>query len=303
MTSGIAKTFLAVALIALAACGEKKANTPAPDAAAGPAMWRVTDEDSTIYLFGTFHILPKGLSWTTPAFDAAMRETGFTVTEVDTQSPAAQSEMSRLVGELGLNPPGVTLTGLLGPTRAARFASVAERYQMPMAAFEPMKPWLAMVSLSVAIMQKEGFSADAGAEETVLARAASEGDRLAYLESAEYQIRALAGLNETEILEDFDASLGDFEDFDAYADRVLGAWLTGDVDAIERETLTEMRLKAPDSFRVLIKNRNENWAREIEGFMAGDEDYFIAVGAGHLVGKGSVVDLLQENGLAVERVQ
>ena len=54
MTSGIAKTALAAALLLLAACGEKKVETPAAPEGAGPAMWRVTDEDSTIYLFGTF---------------------------------------------------------------------------------------------------------------------------------------------------------------------------------------------------------------------------------------------------------
>jgi uncharacterized protein YbaP (TraB family) len=64
-----------------------------------------------------------------------------------------------------------------------------------------------------------------------------------------------------------------------------------------------MRVKAPDSFRILITDRNSNWAGEIEKMMAGDKDYFIAVGAGHLIGAGSVVDLLATKGYKVERVQ
>jgi len=298
-----ARSALLAALLAISACGKANKADQSIDADAGPAMWRVSDEDSTAYLFGTFHILPKGTQWITPAFEEAMRETAVTVTEVDAKSPAAQAEMARLVQELGLNPPGVTLTALLGPTRAVRFAAITEHYGLPMSAFEQMKPWLAMISLSVAIMQKEGFDADSGAEEAILARAADQSDRVTHFESAEYQIRALASLSEDEILADFDASLQEFENFDDYAKRMLDAWTGGDVKRLEDETLSEMRKKAPDAFRILITARNENWTHEIEEMMAGDEDYFIAVGAGHLIGAGSVIELLEAKGFAVERVQ
>jgi len=305
-TAAISSILLS-ALLALAACGPKKAESadaaPAEAAEKGPAMWAVADADSTIYLFGTFHILPAGTNWTTPAFEKAMMETPVTLTEVDTASPQSQKTMSALVTELGFNPPGVTLTALLGPVRAVRFSAVAERYGLSMAAFEPMKPWLAMITLSVAIMQKEGFDAKSGAEETVLARAGTQGDRIDHLESAEFQIRALASLNEAEILSDFDSSLPEYEDFDGYAARVLGAWSTGDVRTLEKETLKDMREKAPDAFRILIKDRNAAWVKEIETMMAGDEDYFIAVGAGHLIGDGGVVDMLRKDGFKVERVQ
>ena len=299
------RSALLAAMFALGACGNPQASVAAnaPKVAAGPAMWRVSDEDSTAYLFGTFHILPRDAKWITPAFEDAMRETGVTVTEVDAKSPAAQTEMTRLVQELGLNPPGVTLTALLGPTRAVRFSAIAERYGLKMSAFEPMKPWLAMISLSVAIMQKEGFDADSGAEEAVMERAAIEKDRITHLETAEYQIKALASLSEDEILADFDASLHEYEEFDVYSRRMLDAWITGDVERLDEETLSEIRRKAPGAYRILITERNANWAREIEEMMARDENYFIAVGAGHLIGAGSVVEMLKEKGYAVERVQ
>jgi uncharacterized protein YbaP (TraB family) len=301
--AGIVKTAVALAgLLFVMACGQKNADAKSADAA-GPAMWAVTDDDSTIYLFGTFHILPKGSQWTTKAFDDAMAETPVTLTEVDTKSAAAQASMAKVVAELGVNPPGVTLSSTLGPDRAAHFSKIAARYGLPMANFENLKPWLAMVALSVAVMQKEGFEADSGAEETVLARAGKEGDKISHLESAEYQVRALASLNEEEILADFDSSIEQYDDFDSYAARVLTAWRTGDIAALEKETLTDMRKEAPDSFRILISDRNANWAGEIEKMMAGDEDYFIAVGAGHLIGSGSVVDLLQKKGYTVARVQ
>ncbi len=272
-------------------------------AGAGPAMWRLADDDSEIYLFGTFHILPASISWTTAAFDAAMAATETTVTEVDTKSPEAQAKMVALVQELGLNPPGVTLSSTLGPDRTKKLEQIISKYGVPMASLEPLKPWLAMISLSVLVMQAEGYTANSGAEEIILTRAAGEGDKIAHLESAEYQVRALASLDEAELLRDFDNSLGQLADFKDYSARVLGAWSSGDVDALDKETLVEMRKSAPGAFKTLITDRNRNWVAEIDKMMKGDGDYFIAVGAGHLVGKGSVIDLLEDKGFDVRRVQ
>lgn len=305
------KIALAVSLLAASACSKKDAPAGKPSETAsepagagkGPAMWAVSDDDTTAYLFGTFHVLPEDTKWTTPAFEEAMAKTKMTIVEVDTKSTAEQLKIAALVQELGLNDPGVTLSLLLGPERAARFSAVVRRYDLSMAPFERMKPWLAMITLSVTVMQKEGYSAASGAEEIIMAQAVTEGDKIDHLESSEYQIRALASLDEDEILADFDASLNDYENFDAYSERVIGAWTAGDVVALEREALSEMRAKSPISFRIMITERNANWAREIETMMAGEDDYFIAVGVGHLLGEGSVVDLLEKAGYKVTRVQ
>lgn len=293
------------ALALLSACkpGAESAPRQQGETGDGPAMWLVSDSDSTIYLFGTFHLLPPTTAWTTTAFNAAMEETPTTMIEVDTKSAAAQAKMAALVQQLGLNPPGVTLSQTLGAERAARLAEVAGRYGVPLAQLEPLKPWLAMISLSMAIMQKDGFSTEGGAEETVIARAASQGDTVEHLETVEFQLRALASLDEGEILADFDNSLDQFAEFETYAARVLAAWRDGDVETLEKETLTPMRDTAPGAFKILITDRNLNWLREIENILAGDDDVFIAVGAGHLIGEGSVVDLLEEKNYAVRRVQ
>lgn len=295
------------AFLALA-CAKEPANAgSAPEAAAtpaaGPAMWRLADADSEIYLFGTFHILPATVSWSTPAFDKAMARTETTMTEVDTESPEAQATMGALVQQLGLNPPGVTLSSQLGPDRAAKLAKVLEPYGVPLAQLEPLKPWLAMLTVSVLIMQKEGYSGDSGAEKIILARAATEKDAINHFETAEFQIRMLANLSEDEILGEFDASLAQLVDFDAYSDRMLQGWTTGDVVALDKEFLAPLREESPAAYKALIVDRNVNWAGQIDALMKGKGDYFIAVGAGHLVGDDSVVNMLEAKGYSVERVQ
>lgn len=266
-------------------------------------MWRVSDADSDIYLFGTFHILPPTIAWTTPALDEAMAKTPITMTEADTDSPESKQKVAALVQELGLNPPGVTLSSQLGPKRSEQFAAVCERYGIPMAALEPMRPWLALLSLSVGAMQAEGFSPEAGAEQSIMAKAATQNDRIAHLETAEFQIRTLAGLSTEEWLADFERSMAQIADFEGFTKRTVEAWRKGDIKMIEKEMLTPMRKSAPGAYKALIVDRNADWTLQIEEIMKGSDDYFIAAGAGHFIGADGVVEMLRRKGYNVERVQ
>ena len=269
----------------------------------GPAMWRLADDDSEIYLFGTFHLLPDGIVWDTPAFDAAMAATETTVTEADATSPEAQQQMVALVQQYGLNPEGVTLSSTLGPERAAQLQEVSAKLGVPYAALEPYKPWLALVSLSTIAMQQLGFDPTKGVESVVMARATEEGDAIEHLETAEYQIKLLATLDEEEMLGNFDTTIEQFADFGTYVNKMLTAWQTGDIDTIADDFFGDMRKSSPKAFDAIIVVRNRNWAEEIDALMQAEGDYFIAVGAGHLAGDDSVVDMLQEKGYNVERVQ
>ncbi len=61
------KLLSALLLAATPACAQQ-APPPAPNDA-DPALWVVKDEDTTVYLFGTVHVLKPGLSW----FDEAVK--------------------------------------------------------------------------------------------------------------------------------------------------------------------------------------------------------------------------------------
>ena len=293
------KRFLSAAVCGFALMSALALAEEAP----APAMWRVSDADSEIYLFGTFHLLPASLAWTTPALETAMARTPITMTEADTDSPEAQQKVAALVQELGVNPPGVTLSSQLGPERAKQFAAVSERFGLPMAALEPMRPWLALISLAVTIMQQQGYSGETGAEKVILAKAASQSDKIAHLETAEFQIRALAGLSNEDWLADFERGLAQMADFEGFSKRSLEAWRTGDLQSIEAEMIGPMKRAAPVAYKSLIVDRNANWVSQIEKMMAGSDDYFIAGGAGHFIGEDGVVEMLKDKGYAVERVQ
>ncbi len=272
-----------------------------------PAMWRVADEDTEIILFGTFHILPDNVAWRTTTFDDAMARTETTVTEVDTDNPEALAKLAGLMQELGQNPPGVTLSDTLGPERFAQLSNVAEGYGIPPSMLETARPWFGFLQLSLAGLVKEGFDPANGVETVVKGQATQEEDAFAYLESVEFQIRALASLDGPEMLANFDISMEQLKDLKAYSQKMVEVWRTGDLAGIEETIIAPMRDDAPTSYNTLIVERNKNWAVQLIDWLnnGGTEegDYFVAVGAGHLVGPESVINMMREKGWTVERIQ
>ena len=148
-----------------------------------PAMWEIKDENSTLYVLGTFHILPADLEWKTPVFEAAMADAENTITEADTSSPAATLAVQRAVGELGINPKGTTLSSILGTERHARFAAMSEKFGIPASALETFKPWLAVITVSVTALQSYGYDPASGVDSLVIEQATAEGDTLSYFET------------------------------------------------------------------------------------------------------------------------
>ncbi len=301
-------------LIALTACvsaqqaGQDQA--PVSDSAATPlqgqqypAMWRVSDADTQIYLFGTFHLLPEGLDWISPAMRAAMAATNVTYFEADTTSERASRELQAAILEHGVNPPGVTLSSLLGDVRAARFATIAEGYGIPMESLETMRPWLASLQVTLTAYSQLGFAPGAGAETVIQELAKSQNDRLAYLENGADQIAAFASVEEQDEFASFDDGISQLIDPSPQILRLLEAWQTGDVDAIEAEITLAVRDASPATYQILFIDRNNDWTRTLTALMEGEGDYFVAVGAGHLVGEGSVVDMLRSGGYSVTRIQ
>ncbi|NOT41437.1 MAG: TraB/GumN family protein [Alphaproteobacteria bacterium] len=269
----------------------------------GPAMWVISDADTRIYLFGTFHILPKDVKWQTEAFKKALAEATVVAVETDTESPYARSSIGAMLLEHGVNPSWQTLRGVLGAERYSKLGAIAKRYGIEMGKLQSYRPWLVMMMLSDKVMQANGFSRDFGVERIVLAEALAQHDKILTMETPEAQIKALAAMDTPAALDSFDLAIADLADLKTSVDPLLTAWRTGDVDAIDRLSGVEMRRDAPAAYRALLVNRNANWIERLNGWMKGKGTYFVAVGAAHLAGPDSVLVMLEKRGVKATRVQ
>jgi len=159
-----------------------------------PALWTLKDEDTTIHMFGTVHLLRPETEWRSPAFEAAFASADKLVLEADTTSDEAQATMAALVPKYGLFTDGKMLNDVLDDEAEEPVVEAAlGTFGIPLAGMQPMKPWLVSLQLGVAQMVASGFDPESGIEPILTAEATEAGKSLGYLETAEDQLKVFAG--------------------------------------------------------------------------------------------------------------
>ena len=279
-------------------------NKPLPENKAAPPLWRVSDEDSTYWLFGTFHILPPALDWRTPELGEILEGADRYYFEVEGDARDAQSRTLSVLMSEGFNPPGTLLSDLLEDKDAKKLKEVAGKLKMPMAAIDSMRPWQAFLALSVEFIVSKGFEPGKGADNILMNEARTRSKELRFLESIEQQLGFFSNLpseTETELLT---LTLQDWEAQDEGFDDLYNAWRIGDIDVIDDAMNASLRDQAPEVFDVLIVERNKAWAKTIAADMRESEgDALVAVGAAHMAGEAlSLPALLEAEGFVVSRV-
>jgi uncharacterized protein YbaP (TraB family) len=279
---------------------------PAPTAApasaiggSGPALWVVRDEDSTLYLFGTVHVLRPNTLWRWAAIETAFDSADRVVLEIS--NPDDQAAIVPLIQQHGLSPDR-PLSSLLNAEERARLDAAAQTMGASGAALDPMRPWLAALTLSVAPLTKAGYDPQSGVELVLKARAEAAGKPVGGFETIDEQVRILAGFPEADQLAFLRSTLEDFETATTDLDRLVEAWSNGDVRAIDRLGVQPMRRADRAVYEALLVRRNTNWADQIQTMLDGSGTVFIAVGAAHLAGSDSVESILGRRGVAVERI-
>ncbi len=285
--------WLAMACVAfLAACA------PAPQEK-GPALWRVSDADSEIYLFGTVHVLPATLKWKSKRLVDAFNGADVIWFETPTDD-AAGRKIAAIVTRTGVNPPGVTLSSQLAPQDQARLLRVAISLNAPPQSLEPLRPWLAALQLSLALLNKQGHSAGAGVETTLSADAAALGKSTAYFETAEEQMAIFATLPRDAELRFLTTTLRQIEEDADDTERLNRLWATGDTAGFDTLVATLTDEAGPETADALIYARNARFAAAIDTMMQGKGRAFVAVGAAHMAGARGIPALLRVKGHAVE---
>lgn len=264
---------------------------------AAPPVWVVKDADSEMVLFGSIHVLPPGLAWRPPALDAALKRADDLWFELPT-GPAAEQEIARLAGTIGVLPPGKSLFSLLTPKDAEQLLRAADSLGVDKATLDRLEPWLAEVAIAGASYRVAGADTDNGVEKSVQAATAQRVKRTA-LETPAEQLalfdqapldEQVASLNQTV------RELAD--DPDAYG-KLVRAWMAGDVKTLDEEALEPLRKASPGLFQRLVTDRNVRWIGELDARLKGKGRTVVVVGVGHLVGEGGLPTRLRALGYSV----
>lgn len=270
---------------------------PAPIQGEGPALWVVRDADSTLYLFGSVHVLRPTTGWSSPRVEAAFDSASDIWFEIS--NPDDQAAIMPLIQQRGLSPE-TPLSSRLTPQENAELDAAAQAMGASAAQLQPMKPWLAALSLSVAPLIKAGYDPKSGVELVLKARAEAAGKPIHGFETIDKQIGILAGLPDDVQLAFLRETLKDYENAATKLDEMVEAWARGDVATLDRVTVTEMKEASPALYQAVLVDRNTDWANQIQTLLEGSGTAFIAVGAAHLTGDDSVQAILQKRGVTVE---
>jgi hypothetical protein len=240
---------------------------------ADPAIFVVHDADTTVYIFGTFHALDGKAEWFNDQVKTAFDQSNELVLE--TLIPEGPVKLPR-------------------PALAAGTMSVA-----------PSASFLATTRMAIKAGRSQGMNVNNGAD-MVLRRAAEEqGKQVEGLETLESQLNMFAKMPSTPAAPA--PKPGDpvktvaAPNLSKTMTELQSAWRRGELNVFVR-MLGQLEQGSPDTYRMMFTERNARWADWIAARMQTPGTVFVAVGAGHLAGKDSVLVRLAERGIPSARV-
>lgn len=262
-------------------------------------LWTVKGTHNTVYLLGSIHVLRPGDGGLPAAAEAAYADAEQLVMEIDMDDPASADPVELLgaMQRTALLPQGTSLRDVLGGDYAS-VESRARQAGVDLAVLDRFAPWLVAVTLMQVELARRGFAPELGIEHSLANRAGEDGKAIAGLETAEQQFAAMGGLPLGQQKRFLMMTLEESAQIDAQLDELLGAWRRGDAEALARLLSAEFE-EFPELYRPLTVDRNRAWLDRIEGLLDDRDDYLVVVGALHLVGRHSVVDLLGQRGYEV----
>ena len=268
---------------------------------ARPALWEVKDPDTTIYLFGTIHLLPDDLTWRTRAFDEAVAKSQQLIVEtiVDQQHPqmVQQAEFS-----LGLGRELPPIVSRVPPSMVPKLRAAISKSGVPEKFFDQMKTWLAAIQLLAVQFREMGLKGSRGPEEILRQQFIADHKPIGELETNSEQFGYFDRMPEKAQRALLEGALESQEASDKEFNGMLASWSRGDVRKIG-VTFNRELSEVPEIRKSLLEQRNANWAKWIEQRMTQPGTIMVAVGAGHLAGKNSVIEGLKRDGYRVRRLQ
>ena len=318
------KLFLGAAAIAAIAVGpaaESRKSNPF-DFEPNPAIWKLSDEDTTIYLFGTVHVLPKKLKWQSKAFKAIVKEVDTLVVETTETDEEAEASFEKLFDEMivkGLEQK--PLVDRVAPENRDILKQLAKEIAIPMELLDLMPAWLVPFMVYYQSIDSSDVSGKYGVESVLEAKFRRAKKPILSIEDGDAVFTSLSALPEEEQLVMVNDMLAEMREAVAedpaslvpakekekkqkqpageeHADDI--SWAKGDTSALVSE-LTEEAL-GKGMYKALLTDRNAAWTGWLIKRLETPGKILVAVGAGHLAGDDSVQKMLEARGMTVKRI-
>ena len=257
-------------------------------------LWRVSGNGlkQPSYLFGTFHLMCKDDIHFSDQLKTAFNNADKVYMELDMDDPATM-----LAGLLLVNmKDGKKLQQLYSVAAYKRVSSFfSDSLQMPLSFIEHMKPFFLEALLYPKMMPCKTFS---GVEEELMKLAKTDKKEIKGFETMEFQSAIFDSIPYQEQANELLKSIDSLEFNKKEFDTMMAVYKSQRINEIENLfSKSESGMEAHQD--ILLNDRNKNWVRQLKNILK-DTSVFVAVGAGHLVGKLGLIALLKKEGYTVE---
>lgn len=268
--------------------------------AASP-VWAIHGEHNTVYLAGSVHLLKSGDATLPAGFERAYDGSRALVMEIDL-GKVDPMEVAGWMGQHGALPAGSDLRKILGDERYQRVSAAAQRLGLPMELAGQLAPWVLGLQLLELQYAQLGFDAQAGVEQQLEQRAVADHKATSGLETLPEQLGIFEKLSLDEQTKFLDLVVTEIREVDADTKDVIAAWRSGDVPKLAALLGDEYK-SFPALYRALVTERNKRWLPQIEKLLQEQDNYFVVVGALHLVGDGGLLELMRRDGFKAQQLQ
>lgn len=301
----ISKTLrqLMVAILTLAAFSLGLTNAQAEPKKA--CIWKVQKGDATVYLAGSVHLLRESDHPLPAAYDNVYDLSDRVYFEVD-MSDMQGAQMK--IMQLSMLPEGESIEDKVSEetygklqTYLETLADAGPQFAMMKPMFDRMKPGMMAMTISSIEAVKIGALPNFGVEMIYDAKAREDEKPVKGLETVEFQIGLFDQLDADEQDEMLAMTIDQAKETPEMLDKMIEVWRSGDAKALD-EMLNKYFEEDAKLTELLLYKRNANWIPSIEEELNGKGTALFIVGAGHLVGKKSVIEMLEDKGYKAEQV-
>ena len=268
---------------------------------ADPAAWHlVADDGKELWLLGSVHYL-SDRDYPLPAIvNDLYTQANAIVLETDLDDIDAQQQQSTFLSA-ALLPSGKTLSDVLDGGTYRRAESHAIKLGIELTMLDKFEPWLIAITLTDLGMRQHGYRPELGIEQQLIAMARADGKEVHGLESLNSQIAIFDTLSTAEQQSLLDQALQELDSASIGMAELVDAWRDGELERLHEALMTEFN-DFPGLYDALITNRNMNWLASIDRFLEHGTRYLVVVGALHLVGEHSVIELLEARGYTLTAI-
>jgi uncharacterized protein YbaP (TraB family) len=258
-------------------------------------FYRIQKDNQTVYLLGSIHIGDPTIYPLNQKIDVAFEESDHLAVEINIED-INETEASQTMMQQGLYQDGTTLSTVV----EKEVFNDAVGYLSDLGLNEEMinqfQPWFVTMMLSEVALGKSNLTSENGVDKHFITRANEKKLPIISLESVESQIASISSAPVEEQIESLEITLDSMDIYEEELTQLIRVWRSGSIDVI-----AQLRDLSEGSEQLAMDERDLLMTDKIEGFLNADdgETYFVVVGALHLAGDNSIVDLLESRGYTV----